>query len=215
MKGHAPAAVAIDSGSTKITGKPQAVLLHATARPLNPAMYLRAAYHDTLIVHEIVIECVDGMPQLQHHVVGNIHHVVDAGGAGGLQAVFQPFGRRLNLHAANYARSETPAKFRRFDLDLDGFAGLGGLGFHRFRRTRFQRKAVDGADFARDANHAQAVGAIRGDFRVDHRAVRAVFDGGDIRAGESEPRGHFFGRGGYFHKFLQPVVGNLHALVLS
>jgi acetolactate synthase-1/2/3 large subunit len=43
---HEAAAVAIASGYTKITGKPQAVLLHATAGPLNAAMFLRAAYQE-------------------------------------------------------------------------------------------------------------------------------------------------------------------------
>lgn len=43
---HEALAVAIASGYTKVTGKPQAVLLHATAGPLNAAMYLRAAYQE-------------------------------------------------------------------------------------------------------------------------------------------------------------------------
>ncbi|HEU4340801.1 MAG TPA: thiamine pyrophosphate-binding protein [Candidatus Binatia bacterium] len=43
---HEAAAVALASGYTKVTGKPQAVLLHATAGPLNAAMFLRAAYQE-------------------------------------------------------------------------------------------------------------------------------------------------------------------------
>jgi acetolactate synthase-1/2/3 large subunit len=43
---HEALAVAIASGYTKINGKPQAVLLHATAGPLNAAMFLRAAYQE-------------------------------------------------------------------------------------------------------------------------------------------------------------------------
>jgi thiamine pyrophosphate-dependent acetolactate synthase large subunit-like protein len=43
---HEALAVAIASGYTKITAKPQAVLLHATAGPLNAAMFLRAAYQE-------------------------------------------------------------------------------------------------------------------------------------------------------------------------
>src|ERR1051325_2544501 len=43
---HEAAAVAIASGYTKMTGNPQAVLLHATAGPLNAAMYLRAAFQE-------------------------------------------------------------------------------------------------------------------------------------------------------------------------
>jgi acetolactate synthase-1/2/3 large subunit len=43
---HEALAVAIASGYTKVNGKPQAVLLHATAGPLNAAMFLRAAYQE-------------------------------------------------------------------------------------------------------------------------------------------------------------------------
>lgn len=43
---HEALAVAIASGYTKMTAKPQAVLLHATAGPLNAAMFLRAAYQE-------------------------------------------------------------------------------------------------------------------------------------------------------------------------
>jgi acetolactate synthase-1/2/3 large subunit len=43
---HEALAVAMASGYTKVTGKLQAVLLHATAGPLNAAMYLRAAYQE-------------------------------------------------------------------------------------------------------------------------------------------------------------------------
>src|SRR3970040_1027563 len=43
---HEALAVAIAAGYPKVTGKPQAVLLHATAGPLNAAMYLRAAYQE-------------------------------------------------------------------------------------------------------------------------------------------------------------------------
>lgn len=43
---HEALAVAMASGYTKVTGRPQAVLLHATAGPLNAAMYLRAAYQE-------------------------------------------------------------------------------------------------------------------------------------------------------------------------
>ena len=43
---HEALAVAMASGYTKVTGRPQAVLLHATAGPLNAAMVLRAAYQE-------------------------------------------------------------------------------------------------------------------------------------------------------------------------
>ncbi len=43
---HEAVAVAMAAGYTKVTGKPQVVMLHATAGPLNAAMTLRAALHE-------------------------------------------------------------------------------------------------------------------------------------------------------------------------
>jgi acetolactate synthase-1/2/3 large subunit len=43
---HEALAVAVAAGYTKVSGKPQVVLLHATAGPLNAAMMLRAAYQE-------------------------------------------------------------------------------------------------------------------------------------------------------------------------
>ena len=43
---HEAVAVAMAAGYTKVTGRPQVVMLHATAGPLNAAMTLRAALHE-------------------------------------------------------------------------------------------------------------------------------------------------------------------------
>ena len=43
---HEAVAVAMAAGYTKVTHRPQVVMLHATAGPLNAAMTLRAALHE-------------------------------------------------------------------------------------------------------------------------------------------------------------------------
>jgi acetolactate synthase I/II/III large subunit len=43
---HEAVAVAMAAGYTKVTGRPQVVMLHATAGPLNAAMSIRAALHE-------------------------------------------------------------------------------------------------------------------------------------------------------------------------
>ena len=43
---HEAVAVAMAAGYTKVTNRPQMVMLHATAGPLNAAMTLRAALHE-------------------------------------------------------------------------------------------------------------------------------------------------------------------------
>ena len=79
-----------------------------------------------------------------------------------------------------------------------------------FGSNGLQRNFVERADFARDAVVAEAIRAIGSDFRVDHRAVRAFFDAGDVVAGKREARSEFFRRGGDGDEILQPVVENFH-----
>lgn len=79
---HEALAVAMASGYTKVTGKPQAVLLHATAGPLNAAMYLRAAFQERV---PMVICCGETSAYGEDTRLpdpGNqwVHDLVDIGG---------------------------------------------------------------------------------------------------------------------------------------
>ncbi len=66
---------------------------------------LGLANHDAVIAHKIVVVGMQGMPQFQHHVVGNVDHVVDAGHACGFQAILQP-----RTAKAEFSRREPPAR---------------------------------------------------------------------------------------------------------
>ncbi len=162
-----------------------------------------------MVPHFVIVKRVQRVPQLQHHVVRNVDDVADAGDAGRFEPVFQPFRRRLDFHVSNDPRGEAAAEFRRLDFDFDGVARFRGA-FRRFRRNRFQRKFVNGADLARDSQMAEAVGAIGTDFCVNHRAVRAVFDSGDVRAGKGKARGKVLRRRRHVDEIFQPAVNNLH-----
>ena len=45
-----------------------------------------------MITDQIVVECVERVAEFEHHVVGNVDDVVDAGDAGGFEAIFEPWG---------------------------------------------------------------------------------------------------------------------------
>src|SRR3989442_3883759 len=72
---HEALAVAMASGYTKVTGKPQGVLLHATAGPLKSAMYLRAAFQDR---GPMVVCCGETGPLGEHNPFpdprNHLHH---------------------------------------------------------------------------------------------------------------------------------------------
>src|SRR5574342_268264 len=79
---HEALAVAMASGYTKLNGRPQTVLLHATAGPLNGAMYLRAAYQERI---PMVICCGETSAYGEDRSLpdpGNqwVHDLVDIGG---------------------------------------------------------------------------------------------------------------------------------------
>src|SRR5439155_21301350 len=72
---------------------------------------LRAAHHNSVVADLVVIKCVQRVAEFQHHIIRNVHDIADARNARSFQTVFQPFWRRLNLHAAHYASREAAAKF--------------------------------------------------------------------------------------------------------
>ncbi len=57
------------------------------------------------------------LAELEHHVIRDVHDVVDRVLADGFEALPQPIGRRLHFHAAQNASREAAAKFGRFDFD--------------------------------------------------------------------------------------------------
>jgi len=79
---HEALAVAMASGYTKVTGRPQAVLLHATAGPLNAAMFLRAAYQERVPMVICCGETAGFGEELRLPDPGNqwIHDLTDIGG---------------------------------------------------------------------------------------------------------------------------------------
>src|SRR2546429_9657829 len=133
------------------------------------------------------------MAELEHHVIGNIDDIADAGDTGSFKAVFQPFWGRLNLHVSNDAGREVAAEFGGLNFDFYNVTGFGGA-FRRLRRNVFQREFLNGADFTGDAGGAQAVLAVGTDFGVDDGPVRADFNSGDVCSGKREARDSVLGR---------------------
>src|SRR5712692_5732003 len=97
---------------------------------------LRVADDNFVIANLVVIERVQRVAEFEHHVIGNVDDVADAGDAGSFEAVFQPFRRWLDFDVSNDARGEAAAKFRRLNFDFYSVAGfrraLGGLGRNVF-----------------------------------------------------------------------------------
>src|SRR5208282_62834 len=168
--------------------------------------------NNSVVAHFVVVERVNGIAEFQHHVIGDVDDVADAGGACGSEAVFQPGRRRLNLDVANHPCGVTAAELRRIDLNGNRVARfVSRLG--ELWRKRLQRQAVDRGNFPRNAEYAKAIRPVGSDLSVNYSAVRTVFDARDVGAGKRQARSNLFRWSAHVHKLFQPVVSNFHALI--
>ncbi|MGA2631830.1 MAG: hypothetical protein ABSG54_16660 [Terriglobia bacterium] len=129
-----------------------------------------AAHDDFALAHPREIKSVQGMAEFHEHVVRHVGDVIDGPLAHRLQALLEPFGRRLHLHVL-----DDPAAIARAEIrvgNLDGNLTGGGPG--RFLHREFQglqRPAVERRHFPRHAVVAEAVGPVRRHLDVEHPVV--------------------------------------------
>ena len=63
------------------------------------------------------VESVEGLTQLQEHVVGGVHHIVDGPGACSPDPCCQPRGRRSHFHPPDHTPQIARAEIRVVDSD--------------------------------------------------------------------------------------------------
>lgn len=105
-----------------------------------------------------LVEGVQRLAELEHHVVGHVHQRADGADAATRQALLHPLGRRrLGIHAA-----DDPSGITRAGLGCvqhDGTA-VADHRRHRLAGRQTQRLAGQGRHFPGDAAEAEAVGAV-------------------------------------------------------
>ena len=67
-------------------------------------------YANFLSADVFVIKGMHGLSELQHHIICDIHEVIDRADAGSPKANLHPRGRRRKTHIFNKTRSITTAK---------------------------------------------------------------------------------------------------------
>ena len=87
------------------------------------------AHDDGPVLKLVVIKGVEGLVELQHNVVGYVHHVVDGPISCFGQPVLQPLGRRANLQPLDQAGGVAVAQIR----VGHGYGYLAGYGWAVFR----------------------------------------------------------------------------------
>ena len=126
----------------------------------------RPARRDAVAAHGVVVEGVDRLSRFEHHMVRDVHQVVDRPHPGGGQPLLHPAGRRAEFDILDQRQREAAAEIRILDLDE------GPAGDRRARPLdpgvgRGQRRPGEGGDFAGHAEDRKGVGAIRR--QVEHQ----------------------------------------------
>ena len=120
-----------------------------------------AAHDDVPVGNGVQVEGVQGLVELQHHIVGDIHHIVDRAQAGAGQAVLQPPRGRADLDAADNRCGVAGAQVGVGDGDLRQGVRRGAV-LRVVDGGDARRLAGEGADFPRHAQDGQAVAPVGG-----------------------------------------------------
>ena len=118
----------------------------------------------------VVVEGVQGLAVLQHHVVGHVHHVVDGTLPRLQKPVLHPPGRRADPYSLNHACG-VPGAQRGVDY-LHVHQSFDRLAIFRIGEVRLPyRRARQRRNLPGDAQHGQAVRPVGRDIQVkDHVA---------------------------------------------
>ncbi|MNX66486.1 hypothetical protein D3C86_975810 [compost metagenome] len=126
---------------------------------------------------------MQGLTELQEHVVGHVHHVRDGADPSEFKTLLEPVGRGADLEAFDDQRRVAGAEIGRFERHLDGRSALGG---HGSRSGQLQLAETRGGELARHAQHREGVGAVGEDGDLDDGV--AHFEGG--RSGHAHRGAH-------------------------
>ena len=138
----------------------------------DPLTRPRAPHHDPPPGHLIVVEGVQRLAQLPHHVVRDVDQVIDRTEAHGAQPLGEPWRRGPDRQAGDDPRAEARAQVGGLDLDGGERGGL-GLPFLHGHLGKAERRAGEGGHLAGHAHHRQRIRPIRGDLDLEDRVVEA------------------------------------------
>jgi hypothetical protein len=162
-----------------------------------------------------VVERVHRLPDLEVDVVGDVDEVADRPDTGGMEAGRHPRWRVRHLHFCHRGRVAR-AEFLVLDRHLNAIGRAEGDRLQRHLRARVggrqrDRLVVRGGDLAREAEHAQAVGAVRRDLEIDHRiAIVQLLDGRDLESAQAYLLGNLFRGRRHIDELTEPRQHKTH-----
>ena len=158
------------------------------------------------------VEGVERLPAFEHHVVGDVDDIVDAGHSHGGQPVDEPLRARPHPHALDH-----PGRIKRTDLGLEDLhrdvrcRRDGGL--LQARIGNVERAGEQHSGLTGHADVPEAVGAVARHLDLDRRVGADYPRRLVIESGEEQPFDEGIGRHGQTHILGQPVRGDNHGLL--
>ena len=142
---------------------------------------LGPADDDMAALHIAVVKGVHGLAVLQHHVVGDVHDVVDGADAHAPQPLPHPLGGGGDLHVPHHPGGVPGHQVGGRGLDVQQIRQHAvGAALH-LRLVEGQGLLIGGGHLPGQADHRQAVRPVGGDLELHHVIVRAD-DGLDVVA---------------------------------
>ena len=130
-----------------------------------------------------------GLAVFQHHIVGDVHNVVDGPDAAGAEALPHPLGGGGDLHVPHHPGGVPGTEVRVRGLHVQELRQGAGQGVVRVLGAALHHGLVELHGLVECRHHlpgkaddAEAVGPVGGDFKLHHMVVRPD-DGLDIVAG--------------------------------
>ena len=130
------------------------------------------ANDDMIALHAGEVKGVHGLAVFQHHIVGDVHDVVDGADAGVPQPFPHPRGRGLDLHVLYHPGGVPGAEVAVLDVDVHQFRNGAAAALH-LRGVQLQGPVKGGAGLPGQADNGQAVRPVGGDLKFHHMIVRA------------------------------------------
>ena len=117
------------------------------------------------------VKGVHGLAVFQHHVVGDVHDVVDGADAGVPQPLPHPGGGGLDLHVLHHPGSVPGAQLAVLDVDVHQLRNGAAAALY-LRGVQLQGTAEGGAGFPGQADNGQAVRPVGCNLKLHHMIVR-------------------------------------------
>ena len=109
----------------------------------------------------IIIIGMHRLAELEHDEIRDIDDIVDGADAGTFEALLHPGRRRADLDVLDDTRTEAVAEVIGLDTDFYEVGGFCCIIFLAGNRRPFRSVARQHGDFAHEAEHAEAVAAVR------------------------------------------------------